>query len=233
MRINDWAITDRPREKMMANGADSLSEVELLAILINTGQKGLSAVDLARNLFNRCHNSLIELAHTIMHNEEADNHNVLKGLGPAKICTIQAALELGRRKACEEEVARQNAVVINNSRTIFAQFNHQLSDLDHEELWAIYTSKNGKIVLKKKLSEGGSDFAGADIKKIAKYAIELLASNVVLCHNHPHSSTRPSKADREMTQKAKEALALFDIRLLDHIIISDGRYFSFVDNGEL
>ena len=233
MTIHDWASTDRPREKMIANGADSLSEVELLAILINTGQKGMSAVDIARNIFTRCHNSLSELAHTIMSNEGVENQEILKGLGPAKICTIKAALELGRRKAREEEVARLNAIVINCSQTIFAQFNHALSDLDHEELWAIYTSKNGKIILKKCISEGGSDFAGADIKKIVRPAIEFAASNVVLCHNHPHSSTRPSKADREITKKAKEALALFDIRLLDHIIIADGRYFSFADEGEI
>lgn len=231
MTIHDWATTDRPREKMMANGADSLSEVELLAILINTGQKGMSAVDIARNIFTRCHNSLLELAHSIMNNE--GDHNIFKGLGPAKICTIQAALELGRRKAREEEISRLNAVVIDNSRTIFAQFNHQLSDLDHEELWAIYASKNGKIILKKCLSEGGVDFAGADIRKLVRPAIEVQASTVALCHNHPHSSTRPSKDDRDMTQKAKEAFAVFDIRLLDHVIISDGRYYSFADNGEL
>ena len=101
MTIHDWASTDRPREKMIANGADSLSEVELLAILINTGQKGMSAVDIARNIFTRCHNSLSELAHTIMSNEGVGNQEILKGLGPAKICTIKAALELGLRKARE------------------------------------------------------------------------------------------------------------------------------------
>ncbi|MCF0179468.1 MAG: DNA repair protein RadC [Bacteroidales bacterium] len=233
MTIHDWASTDRPREKMIANGADSLSEVELLAILINTGQKGMSAVDIARNIFSRCHNSLVELAHTIMSGEEIESQQILKGLGPAKICTIKAALELGRRKAKEEEISRLNAVIINSSNAIFAQFNHALSDLDHEELWAIYTSKNGKILLKKCISEGGTDFAGADVKKILRPAIEFSASNVVLCHNHPHSSLRPSHADREMTKKTKEALALFDIRLLDHIIIADGSYYSFADEGEL
>lgn len=233
MTIHDWATSDRPREKLMANGADSLSEVELLAILINTGQKGMNAVDIARNIFTRCHNSLMELARTIMHNEEADNHNKLKGIGIAKICTIQAALELGRRKAREEEVARMNAQIINSSRTVFAQFNKVLSDIDHEELWALYCAKNGKILLRKCISEGGTDFAGADIKKIVRPAIEHMASAVALCHNHPHSGIRPSRPDRELTQKTKEALALFDIRLLDHVIVSDGTYFSFADAGEI
>lgn len=233
MTIHDWATTDRPREKMMANGADSLSEAELLAILINTGHSGQTAVDIARNILTRCHNNLVELAHTIMNNEDADNRDKLKGLGPAKICTIQAAFELGRRRAREEEIARLNAQVINNSRAIFAQFNNALSDLDHEELWALYMSKNGKIILRKCISEGGTDFTSADIKKIVRPAIEYMASNVALCHNHPHSTTRPSAPDKELTQKTKEALAIFDIRLLDHIIISDGRYYSFADNAEL
>lgn len=233
MTIHDWASTDRPREKMMANGPDSLSEAELLAILINTGHSGQTAVDIARNILTRCHNNLLELAHTIMNNENADNRDKLKGLGPAKICTIQAALELGRRKAREEEVANLNAQVINNSRAIFAQFNHALSDLDHEELWGLYLSKNGKVILRHCISEGGVDYTGADIRKIIRPAIEHMASNVVLCHNHPHSTTRPSPDDRELTRKSKEALALFDIRLLDHVIISDGRYFSFADNGDL
>lgn len=233
MTIHDWATTDRPREKMMANGADSLSEAELLAILINTGQKGLSALDIARNLLTKCHNSLSELAHTIMSNENNNLSNELKGLGSAKICTIKAALELGRRKAKEDEINRLNAQIINNSRAIFAQFNNTLSDIDHEELWALYLSKNGKVILRTCISEGGTDSTGGDIKKIVRPAIEHMASNVCLCHNHPHSTTRPSQDDRQLTQKAKEALALFDIRLLDHIIISDGRYFSFADNEEM
>lgn len=233
MTIHDWATTDRPREKMMANGADSLSEAELLAILINTGQKGLTAVDIARNLLTSCHNSLVELTRAIMTNDDTDSQNKLKGLGTAKICTIQAALELGRRKAKEEEVSRLNAQIINNSRAVFAQFNNTLSDLDHEELWAVYMSKSGKILLRKCISEGGVDFAGADIKKIVRPAIEHMASHVALCHNHPHSTTRPSKADKETTQKVKEALALFEINLLDHVIIADGRYYSFADNADL
>lgn len=233
MTIHDWATADRPREKMMANGADSLSEAELLAILINTGQKGLTAVDIARNLLSSCHNSLEEVSHAIMTHDEEESQSKLRGLGLAKICTIQAAFELGRRKAKEEEISRLNAQIINSSRSVFAQFNNALSDLDHEELWAIYTSKNGKILLRKCISEGGVDFAGADIKKIVRPAIEYMASYVALCHNHPHSTTRPSKPDRDLTKKVKEALALFDINLLDHIIIADGRYYSFADNAEL
>lgn len=233
MKINDWALSDRPREKMMANGADSLSEAELLAIIINTGHKGLNAVDIARNILSRCHNNILELAHTIMHNGNADNRKKLKGLGPAKICYIQAALELGRRKVYAEELARLDSPVITDSRAVFAQFNAMLSELSHEELWGLYLSKNGKILAKNCISVGGVDSTSADLRKIARYAIEHMASNVALCHNHPHSNAKPSDPDRNLTKKAKEALALFDVRLIDHIVISDGQYYSFADNGEM
>ena len=233
MTIHDWALADRPREKMMANGADSLSETELLAILINTGHSGLTSVDIARSILTRCHNSLMELAHTIMHSDDAEKRDTFKGLGPAKICTIQAAFELGRRKAREEDMSRLNAQQINSSLAIFAQFNNLLSDLDHEELWALYTSRSGKVLVRKCISEGGTSSTGADIKKIIRPAIEHMASAVALCHNHPHSSFFPSLPDRELTYRVRDALAIFDIRLLDHVIISDGRYYSFVDNKEL
>ena len=225
MKINDWASSDRPREKMMANGPESLSETELLAILINTGHSGQTAVDIARNILSRCHNTILEFAQTIMRK--------IKGLGPAKIATIQAALELGRRKARAEELARINTSVISCSESIFAHFNSELSALDHEELWALYMSKNGKPLIKKRLSIGSVDATCADLRKITQPAIEHMASYVALCHNHPHSGINPSKPDKTLTSKAKEALALFDVRLIDHLIISDGEYYSFADNGEI
>ena len=233
MKINDWASSDRPREKMMANGPESLSETELLAILINTGHSGQTAVDIARNILSRCHNNILEFAQTIMRNGNADHNDKIKGLGPAKIATIQAALELGRRKARAEELARINTSVISCSESIFAHFNSELSTLDHEELWALYMSKNGKPLVKKRLSIGSVDATCADLRKITQPAIEHMASYVALCHNHPHSGINPSKPDKTLTSKAKEALALFDVRLIDHLIISDGEYYSFADNGEI
>lgn len=233
MTIHDWATADRPREKMMANGAESLSDTELLAILISTGQKGLSAVDIAKNLLTKCHNSLIELSRAIIHHNDSDSNEMLKGIGPAKLCILQAAFELGRRKQKEAEIAELSTQTINNSKAIFVQFNQLLSDLDHEELWALYMSKNGKILSRQCISIGGVDCTSADVKKIVRPAIEQMASFVALCHNHPHSSTRPSKPDRNMTESVKSALALFDIRLLDHVVIADGKYYSFADHGEL
>lgn len=157
----------------------------------------------------------------------------IKGLGPAKLTLLRCAFELGRRKAKQEEINRLNAHTITDSTAIFAQFNQELSDLDHEEVWALYLSKNGKILRKVRISSGGVDFAGADIRMIVKPAVNLNACNVALVHNHPHSSVNPSRADRDMTRAANDALAIFGVRLIDHIIISDGRYFSFRDNGDI
>lgn len=201
------------------NDIQTLSDMQLIAVLL--GNETLS-----KELLKEYSNDLTDMSKNILQSN-------IKGLGKAKLNTLSAAFELGKRKAKQDEINRLNAQIINNSRTIFAQFNQELSDLDHEELWGIYLSKNGKILKKVRISSGGTDFTSADIKKIIKPAVDLMASNVALCHNHPHSTTRPSPDDKEMTRKAKEALALFDIRLLDHIIISDGRYYSFADNGDM
>lgn len=201
------------------NEVMNLSDKQLLSILL--GNENLS-----EELLNTFSNNFADMARDLLLTN-------IKGLGKARLNTLSAAFELGRRKAKQDEINRLNAQIINNSRTIFAQFNQELSDLDHEELWGIYLSKNGKILKKVRISSGGVDQTGADIRMIVKPAVDLNASNVCLCHNHPHSTTRPSKDDKDMTQKAKEALALFDIRLLDHIIISDGRYYSFADNGDM
>lgn len=232
MNINDWASTDRPREKMMANGPEALTDTELLAILINTGHSGQTAVDIARTILSRCHNNIVEFAHTIMRNGNADNKDI-KGLGPAKSCHIKAAIELGKRIARAEEQSRSSAIVVNSSQAVFAQFNTVLSSLDHEQLWALYMSKNGKTLAKYCISIGGVDATCADLRKISQHAIEHMASYVALCHNHPHSGIKPSIPDKELTKKAKEALALFDVRLIDHLIISDGKYYSFADNGDI
>lgn len=231
MKITDWALEDRPREKMMANGSDALTDVELLAILINTGQRGRTALDIARDVLGDCNNSLLEFSNILFDKDQDGKKQLLHGLGPAKICTIQAALELGRRKEREAEINRLNAISISSSEHIFAQFNQQLNDLPHEELWALYLSRSGKVLKRYMVGSGGVDFSPGDIRKIVRPALESMCSHVCLCHNHPHSVARPSKADEELTKAVADALRLFDIRLLDHVIIADGKYFSFRDNG--
>ena len=232
MTIHDWASEDRPREKMMANGEGALTDVELLAILINTGQRGRTAVDIARGILKECEGDLVNLQYALIPNEETRKRS-LKGIGDAKACTIRAALELGRRMERQILIRQTNAQIISGSDTVFALFNQQMTALDHEELWALYTSKNGKVLQKLEIGVGGTDTTTADIKKIVRPAIQYMASGVALCHNHPHSTCRPSRADRDMTKTAQQALALFGVRLLDHLIIADGNYYSFRDNGDL
>lgn len=235
MKITDWSLNDRPREKMMANGEESLTDAELLAILINTsGQQGRTAVDMARDILHACQGDLDMLHYRLDPNfEDEVGKAALKGIGPAKSCTIRAALELGRRMGKQQEIKKLNAMIVDGSDKIFAQFNAELSHLDHEELWGLYMAKNGKVLQRVCIGVGGTDAAAADIKKIVQPAIQFMASNVALCHNHPHSSTRPSRADIELTRQAQQALALFGVRLLDHLIIADGKYYSMRDCGEM
>ena len=231
MKITEWSEDDRPREKMLAHGEEMLSNAELLAILINTGQRGRTAVDVAREILEKCHGSLERLHYELLPTSE--QRDALRGIGPAKGCTIRAALELGRRLQKEREQNEKRDLVISGSDMIFAEFNQQLSHLDHEELWALYLSRSGRILQKVLIGEGGVDGAAADVRKIARPALQYMASNVALCHNHPHSTPTPSSADRKLTLDTARALALFNIDLVDHVIIADGRYYSMRDLGDL
>ena len=232
MVITEWDKQDRPREKMMANGAASLTDAELLAIVLVTGWQDKTAVDLARQLLGACGNSLIALEKSLLGKRyDQEKQSLLNGVGPAKMCQIQAALELGRRYQRELEVSDNPDKIIDSSIKIFNLLNQPLSNLDHEELWAVYCSRSGKLLRCQRISEGGTDFAGCDLKKVCRPAIEYMASSVALCHNHPHSRLQPSRQDIDLTQKVKEALATIDVRLLDHIIIADNKYYSMLDNG--
>lgn len=232
MNIKEWAQQDRPREKMQSEGPAALSDAELLAILLRVGRQGRTAVDLARDVLKACNNSLLELGRVLLSGAEAKK--AFKGLGAAKICAIQAALELGRRRAREEELKRVgDAEIVNCSQAVFAQFGHYLSDLDHEELWALYLSGGGKILHRACISRGGVNFSAADVRTIMRPALEYMATHIAICHNHPHGSLNPSSQDREVTRKLREAFKLFDMRLLDHLIVSDGQYYSMADNGDL
>ena len=231
MKITDWSVDDRPREKMLMHGEETLSNAELLGLLINTGQPGRTAIDIARDVLDKCNGSLERLHYELLPTSE--KRDALKGIGPAKGCTIRAALELGRRLEKERQLNKFHDLTLSGSDAIFALFDQQLSHLDHEELWAVYASRSGRILQKVLIGEGGVDGAAADIRKIVRPALQYMASNVALCHNHPHSLARPSEADREVTRQAAKALALFDIRLMDHVIIADGTFYSFKAQGEL
>jgi DNA repair protein RadC len=225
LRIKDWALEDRPREKLLYKGISSLSDAELLAILIGSGSNDKSAVDLAREILNIAANNLNRLG-------KLDVHDLvrLKGIGTAKAINIMAALELGRRRKSAEII---ESAKIRSSNDVYTIFNPLLADLTHEEFWLLYLNRSNKILSRHKLSQGGISGTITDVRLIIKKAIELLASSIIICHNHPSGNLDPSEADSRITHKIKEAAGYFDISLLDHIIVTDNGYYSYADNGAL
>ncbi len=225
MSIKQWASDDRPREKMLAKGIQSLSDAELLAILIGSGTREVSAVELARRILAESDNRLSSLGK--MGIAELVR---IKGIGKAKAITILAALELGKRRNSSEVIEKQQ---ITSSRDVYDLFHSLLSDLSHEEFWVLLLNRSNKIIEKYKLSQGGVAGTVIDIRLILKRAIELLASGIIICHNHPSGNINPSENDKNITEKLKIASVQMDIKLLDHIIVCDNSYFSFCDENIL
>jgi DNA repair protein RadC len=223
LTIKSWAEEDRPREKMMEKGASALSEAELVAIILGSGTKEMTVVDLAKNLLNSVDNDLHKLGKMSIHDLRK-----FKGIGAARAVTVAAAMELGRRR---KESDKQEKEKIRQSKDIYDIFFPLLSDLPYEEFWMLYLNKSNSVINKIKISMGGTDSAIADMKLIAKSAVECLASSAIAVHNHPSGNTNPSKEDMFLTTKIQKALALFDILLLDHLIVADNKYYSFKDEG--
>jgi DNA repair protein RadC len=225
IKITDWAVEDRPREKLIQKGTASLSDAELLGILISSGTKDKSAVDLGRELLGIVNNNLNSLGKLSI----ADLKKI-HGIGNARAVTIAASLELGRRrKLAEVEYVQQ----IRSSKDVADIFQPLLSDLLHEEFWILFLNRSNKVINRMKLSQGGISGTVTDIRIIMKNAVECLASGIIVCHNHPSGNLNPSDSDSKITQKIKEAGVLMDIQLLDHLIISEKDYYSFADNGLL
>jgi DNA repair protein RadC len=225
LKIKDWAKEDRPREKLVAKGPSALSDAELLAILISTGTKEKSAVDLGRELLKRAGNNLNTLGKL-----ELSDIRKVAGIGEAKAVTIAAALELGRRR---KMVTPPVTAQIRSSRDAADIFQPLLADLKHEEFWLLFLSRSNKEISRMKLSQGGISGTVIDVRIIMKKAVDCLASGVILCHNHPSGNSSPSEADILLTRKIRDAGKLMDVNLLDHIIICGNDYYSFADNGEL
>ena len=225
MKITDWAVEDRPREKLLQKGTSSLSDAELLAILISSGTKEKSAVDLGRELLCMVNNNLNSLGKLTI-----SDLRKLHGIGPARAVTIAAALELGRRRKLAEV---EEVLQIKCSKDVAEIFQPLLSDLSHEEFWILFLNRSNKVINRMKLSQGGISGTVTDVRMVMKKAIEYLASGIIVCHNHPSGNLNPSESDSKITQKIKDAGNLLDIQLLDHIIISEKDYYSFADNGLL
>jgi len=218
-----WAEDDRPREKLISKGRHSLTETELLAILINTGVKGKSALDLARALLASIENELFTLGKMTVNELTA-----FEGIGTAKAVTLIAALELGRRKKDRDMPVRSS---ITCSKDIYELMFPVLADLEHEEFWIILLNRANKVIFKQKVSMGGVAGTIADPKIIFRSALDHTASSVILCHNHPSGNLKPSTADIELTRKLALGANLLDISVLDHLIFTDSSYVSFADEG--
>ena len=221
--IKNWAEEDRPREKMLLKGARSLSNAELLAILIGSGNAEMTAVDLSKKILNDVENNLQELGRKSIQQLIAQ----YKGIGEAKAITILAAMELGRRRQTEKALERPQ---ITGSHSVAELFFPLLADLNHEEFWILYLNRNNKVISTEKISQGGVDATVVDVKIIFKRALELLASSIILCHNHPSGNLEPSSHDISITENCKKAGDALGIRVLDHIIIAANNYKSFADD---
>ncbi len=225
LTINNWAEDDRPREKFAKKGRSALSNAELIAILIGSGSRNESAVDLAKRILAFANNDLNALAR--MNVKELCK---FKGMGEAKAISILAALEIGARKQQATALTKNQ---ITNSKTLHEILKPMMADLPHEEFWVIYLNKANKILSIEAISKGGVAGTVADVKIIFKKAIELLASSIMLAHNHPSGNLKPSNADIELTRKMRDTGKIMEIEVLDHIIISENGYYSFSDEGML
>jgi DNA repair protein RadC len=223
--IKQWSADDRPREKLISKGASGLSNSELLAILINHGTKDKSALELSKEVLGLGHNNLNELGKLSL--KELIH---IKGIGEAKAVTILAALELGRRRHTDGILEK---AVIRTSMDIAEFLKVSLKDLNHEVFAVVFLNRANKVNHFEIISKGGITGTVADPRIIMKKALEEEAVSIILCHNHPSGNLKPSRADEEITLKIKEAGNYFDIKVLDHIIISDEGYYSFADDGLL
>ncbi len=223
LRIREWAESDRPREKLLANGASSLSDAELLAILIASGNKKETAVELSQRILNKAGNSLNEMGKWSVREFSSFN-----GIGSAKAITIAAALELGRRR---QQTGNNLKPKITTSREVYEIFQPLLCDLLYEEFWIMLLNRSNRVIERIRVSQGGIAGTVTDIRIILKHAVLHSASSIIVCHNHPSGNLQPSRSDRKITEKLVAAADLMEIKVLDHIIISDHSYLSFADEG--
>ena len=221
--ITNWSEDDKPREKLMLKGKSVLSDAELIAILIGSGSRNESAVDLSKRILASVDNNLNALGKLSI--SQLMN---FKGIGEAKAISIIAALELGRRRRAEDAVELKK---VTSSKIIFEIMQPIIGELPHEEFWIIYLNNSNKIISKSQLSKGGITGTLVDVRIVFKTALEMGATGLILCHNHPSGTLIPSDADKHITRKLKLAGDSLEIKVLDHLIVTEKNYFSFADEG--
>jgi DNA repair protein RadC len=226
LRVKDWAEEDRPREKLMLKGVNALSDAELLAIIIASGNKEETVVELSQRILQSAKND-VNLLGKMSIRQLMTN---FKGIGKAKAISIVAALELGKRRKMSETTEKKK---ITCSIDIYNFFHPLLCDLYYEEFWALFLNRSLRIIDKIKIGQGGVTEVSVDTRLIYKEALTQLATNVVLCHNHPSGNTHPSRQDDEITMKIKKGVEILDMSLTDHVIISDKNYYSYADEGKI
>lgn len=223
--IRNWANDDKPREKLMLKGRASLSDAELIAILIGSGNTEESAVELSRRILRSASENLVELSRL-----SVNELMKFKGIGEAKAITIVAALELGKRRRSAEAKERKT---IRSSKDAYEYLYAEVADLDYEKFWILLLDQANNVIRSMEVSEGGVSGTVADPKKIFRLALEGNASNIILCHNHPSGQLKPSDADLRITDKLKKSGEMIELKVLDHIIIGHDKYYSFADEGIL
>jgi len=223
--ISRWSLDDKPREKLLLKGNHALSDAELLAILIGSGSRNESAVDLSKRILSAAQNNLNQLARFSISDLQK-----FKGIGEAKAITIAAALELGKRRRLEKAMELPK---ITNSQSVYEILQPLIGDLQHEEFWVLYLNQSNKLLDKWFAGKGGITSSMVDIRLILKKALELSATGIILAHNHPSGNNQPSQSDKDLTAKIKSAASYMDIRIIEHLIITEKLYFSFADEGLL
>lgn len=223
--IKNWSQDDQPREKLLYKGKATLSDAELVAILIGSGNRNESAVGLCKRILASVDNNLSELGKLTIRQLMG-----FKGIGEAKAITIIAALELGRRRRGVEALEKQK---ITSSSSVFELMQPIIGELEHEEFWIVYLNNSNKVIQKNLLSKGGITGTLVDVRLVLKNALQVGATALVLVHNHPSGTLKPSESDKQITHKLKKASESLDIKVLDHVIVTEKAYFSFADEGLL
>ena len=223
--IKEWAAEDRPREKLLSKGISALSDAELLAILIHSGNREETAVELSQKILRSVQNNLNELGKLTVRDLQK-----FKGMGQAKAISVVAAMELGKRRGSTAVMEKKQ---ITKSSEVFQLLAPQLGDLPYEEFWVLFLNRSNRLIEKTKISQGGISGTVTDVRIILRHAIELQASSMIVCHNHPSGGLKPSQSDIDITKKLADAGQVMDVKLLDHLIVTDTSFFSFADEGLL